>query len=99
MKFRKRPVAIEAFQMTEDRRMDYAVWPDWLKEAKEVGDDSVGGLFHIAGEPGFFIGTLEGAHRVSWNDWIIKGVHGELYPCKPDIFDLTYEPVDEASEP
>lgn len=41
------------------------------------------------------IKTLEGYHQVSVGDYIIKGVKGEFYPCKPDIFELTYEPVDE----
>jgi len=41
-----------------------------------------------------FIGTLEGVHRADPGDWIIKGVKGELYPCKPDIFAQTYEPAE-----
>jgi hypothetical protein len=41
------------------------------------------------------IETLEGPHVVSEGDWIITGVKGEKYPCKPDIFEMTYEPVDE----
>jgi hypothetical protein len=41
-----------------------------------------------------YIGTLEGAHRADPGDWIIRGVKGELYPCKPDIFAETYEPVE-----
>lgn len=40
-----------------------------------------------------FIGTLEGAMRADPGDWIIRGVKGELYPCKPDIFEATYEPA------
>lgn len=44
------------------------------------------------------ISTLEGAHWVSLGDWVIKGVKGEFYPCKPDIFAATYEPVNEAIE-
>lgn len=40
------------------------------------------------------IWTLEGDHTVSWGDWIIRGVKGELYPCKSDIFEATYEPAD-----
>jgi len=44
-----------------------------------------------AGDGTLSIGTLEGQHLVSWGDWIIQGVKGELYPCKPDIFDATYE--------
>lgn len=39
--------------------------------------------------------TLEGNHLVTWDDYIIRGVQGELYPCKPDIFEATYEPVEE----
>lgn len=39
------------------------------------------------------IGTLEGTMKASPGDWIIKGVHGEIYPCKPDIFEKTYEKV------
>jgi len=39
--------------------------------------------------------TLEGNHLVEWNDFIIRGVQGELYPCKPDIFEMTYEVVNE----
>jgi hypothetical protein len=41
------------------------------------------------------IRTLEGVHSVSWDDWIIKGVAGELYPCKPVIFEASYEPADD----
>ncbi len=41
------------------------------------------------------IGTLEGTHRADPDDWIIQGIKGELYPCKPDIFEATYEPVKE----
>jgi len=42
-----------------------------------------------------FISTLEGTHEAKRGDWIIKGIKGELYPCKPDIFEATYEAVDE----
>jgi hypothetical protein len=40
------------------------------------------------------IGTLEGQHLVLWGDWIIRGVAGEIYPCKPEIFAATYEPAE-----
>jgi hypothetical protein len=43
----------------------------------------------------FVIPTLEGNHQANIGDWIIKGVKGEFYPCKPDIFELTYEPTSE----
>ncbi len=51
-----------------------------------------GNLLHVHG----WIDTLEGGHIVCPSDWIITGVAGEHYPCKPDIFDKTYEPVSEA---
>jgi hypothetical protein len=42
---------------------------------------------------GIIVPTLEGQHEAGWGDWIIKGVNGEFYPCKPDIFEKTYEAV------
>ena len=64
MKFRKKPVVVEAYQT--DKEM--------------------------------IIHTLEGDHHASVGDWIITGVKGEQYPCKPDIFEQTYEPAEEATE-
>lgn len=100
-KFRKRPVLIEAFQMTRDRRSDNSEWPDWLHEAWNKEDDEVASVFPTI--PGTADGvlsvrTLEGEMSISWDDWIIRGVHGELYPCKPDIFDLTYDPESESPQ-
>ena len=90
MKFRKKPVVIEAFQMTRARRDDNSEWPNWLNEAwnKPHGE---GALFIDADDPErkrLCIGTLEGVHRVLWDDWIIQGIKGELYPIKPHIFAL-----------
>jgi len=93
MKFRKKPVVIEAFQMTKERRWDNSEWPEWLHEAWDTEDE--GSLYCVDGSDQLLIDTLEGALKVSWGDWIIRGVHGELYPCKPDIFEETYEPVEE----
>jgi hypothetical protein len=53
-----------------------------------------GVLVGLRSPTGFFIRTLEGHHEVTPGDWIITGVRGEKYPCKPDIFEMTYEPVD-----
>lgn len=98
MKYRKKPVVIEAFQMTPERRADNSDWPEWLGRAWNVGHGSEGGLFpasdHFvdAGDE-LAIWTLEGIHLVSWGDYIIQGVQGELYPCKPEIFAATYEAV------
>ena len=78
-KYRKKPVVIEAEQF----------WPDEIKfptgVERRVGD---GGKLEA------FVQTLEGPLNVSPGDWIITGVKGEKYPCKPDIFEATYEPVD-----
>jgi hypothetical protein len=93
--YRKRPVVIEAFQMTRERRWDNRDWPEWLNRAWNT--EGEGCLRIDPDDPErerLYIGTLEGVHRVSWGDFIIQGVHGELYPCKPDIFEATYEPVE-----
>jgi hypothetical protein len=96
-RFRKKPVVIEAFQMTEARRWDNAEWPNWLNEAWNKAPQADGAVFcganfeFIAGAEPLFVMTLEGPHRINWDDWIIRGVQGELYPCKPDIFAATYE--------
>lgn len=95
-KYRKKPVVIEAFQMTKERRFDNSEWPNWLHGAWTK--EGEGALFINADDPArecLCIGTLEGVHRVDWNDWIIKGIKGELYACKPDIFDATYDSVED----
>lgn len=95
--FRKKPIVIEAFQMTIERRMDNSEWPNWLHRAWNGERNEPGTLQRVdmgAPLPDMLqIVTLEGLHLVSWGDWIIRGVKGELYPCKPDIFDATYEPA------
>lgn len=95
MKYTKKPVTIEAFQMTRERRNDNAEWPEWLNAAWNAQIHQVGAVYpsdfpNSKGDDKVKINTLEGAMLVDWNDWIIKGVKGELYPCKPDIFELTY---------
>ena len=99
-KFRKKPVVIEAFQMTKERRTSNADWPDWLHAAWQANFAEPGAVSsedhpNSTGTDRLVIQTLEGQHTVSWDDWIIQGVAGELYPCKPAIFEATYEPVDE----
>ncbi len=80
MKFRKRPVVIDAVQFDEHS----GELPAGVSRAP---GDGIGGVF---------IDTLEGRLYVTHGDWIICGVKGEYYPCKPDIFEATYEPVEEA---
>lgn len=98
--YRKKPVSIEAFQMTRERRMDNSEWPAWLSLAWNCERNTVGALQRVdmkADLPDYLeIVTLEGKMVVSWGDWIIRGVKGEIYPCKPDIFAETYEPVSSA---
>lgn len=100
MKFRQKPVVIEAFQMTEERRQSNVDWPEWLHAAWNMSDDDIGSVYpehypHSDGKDRLKIRTLEGAHLVSWDDWIIRGVTGELYPVKDEIFRMTYEAVAE----
>jgi hypothetical protein len=94
MKYRKKPVVIEAFQMTEERRFDNKDWPAWMNQAWNKTDFSEGSLSIDSDDPKrerLVIGTLEGVLRVNWGDFIIRGVKGEIYACKPDIFEQTYE--------
>ena len=104
MKYRKKPVVIEAFQMTRERRASNEEWPIWLHQAwqKDMGEEGSLTCVDFPNSDGtdqLQIRTLEGMHLVGWGDYIIQGVKGELYPCKPDIFEATYEPVDSANSP
>lgn len=95
-KFRKKPIVIEAFQMTKERRQDNRDWPNWLNKAWNDNWPEPGAVRCVDypnsdGTDQLMISTLEGPLTVSWDDWIIRGVNGELYPCKPDIFEKTYE--------
>lgn len=98
MKYRTKPTTIEAFQMTEARRSDNSEWPEWLHRAWNLDNDEPGAVFPrdypmSDGKDPLCIFTLEGIHNVSWGDYIIQGLKGELYPCKPDIFEMKYEAV------
>lgn len=94
-KFRKKPVVIEAIQWngnSNKQEIDSFVGKTLTTELESE-------TAYLAGRglPQFslIIETLEGNHKAMPNDWIIKGVNGEFYPCKPDIFDVTYEPVND----
>ncbi len=85
--FRKKPVVIEARQW--DGSADQAsLLCGWIN-----GWDRTARYFNDSGDCSLVIVTLEGDHYASPGDWIIKGVAGEFYPCKPDIFAATYEAV------
>ena len=89
-KYRKKPVVIEAFKWTAgpDQEED----PEWIIKAIMDGD----AWFENENSPDvkFMIRTLEGVMEASVGDYIIRGIKGEIYPCKPDIFHATYEPVE-----
>jgi len=99
--YRKKPVVIEAIQYTPENGHEILDFiGDWFKKC-----DVCGGSGEYEGEYGplgcqlcnsslIAIRTLENPHGAvyaDWNDWIIKGIAGEFYPCKPDIFAATYE--------
>lgn len=82
MKYRKKPVVIEAVQLIPNN--DTAIL-QFMDETRMP--------FEMVGDHEMVIHTLEGDMRASKEDWIIRGVKGEFYPCKPDIFEATYEAV------
>ena len=93
-KYRKKPVVIDAFQMTRERRWDNSEWPTWLYEAwqRAPGENALWSNPDESADT-LVCGTLEGVHVITFGDWIIQGVKGEIYPCKPDIFQMTYEEI------
>ena len=78
IKYRKKPVEIEAICLTKQTQNEILEW---------IGKDAWVVM------NGIKINTLEGVHLASWGDFIIKGIKGEFYPCKPDIFEANYEVV------
>lgn len=90
-RYRKKPVEIEAVQFngfdTTSGQVILSERPEWL-----IGEFGNRVLF-FGEKDTLTIKTLEGEHIASIGDYIIKGVKGELYPCKPDIFELTYDKI------
>jgi hypothetical protein len=89
MKFRKKPVVIDAVTWY-GKYSGGTGWPDWFRDAMDNGGIGLGpgngcGSFKL------HIHTLEGMMTADSGDKIIRGVKGEIYPCKPDIFEATYE--------
>lgn len=78
--YRKKPVVIEAMRYDGRNAMAILAWV----QTPEISEDFGGGIE---------IPTLEGTMRADVGDWIIRGIKGEFYPCKPDIFAATYEPA------
>ena len=94
MKFRKKPVVIEAvtveciYAAAEEKWNGPTRLPQWVVDAVQER------TITFVGGNKLEVATLEGLHRADPSDWVIRGVKGELYPCKPDIFDMTYEPAE-----
>jgi len=84
-KYRKKPVVIEAVQFTSDTKDQVFHFVTCTHYAQHDEDSN----------PELVISTLEGDMIAVLGDWIIKGVKGEFYPCKPDIFEQTYEKVED----
>jgi hypothetical protein len=84
-RFRKRPVEVEAVRFTGVNAQEVAEFTG--QDGRTVPGD------------GWMIRTLEGEMRAEVGDWIIRGVKGEFYPCKPDIFEATYEPAEAEMPP
>ena len=84
-KYRKKPVVIEAIQ-----------WDGSYKSWQSINSQLGSGSRKLKEEDDFLmVETLEGTMKANKGDYIIKGINGELYPCKPDIFEKTYEPVED----
>ena len=89
MKYRKKPVVVEAWKFT---RGSVRVADSWVRRYRDdinLVSQYGGGVLYIE------IKTLEGTMRAELGDYIIKGIKGEFYPCKPDVFEATYAPVKE----
>lgn len=93
-KYRKKPVIIEAFQLTYEQAMGFYPVPLWFIEAKDCEMVEIYVTEKLHGSQYCIINTLEGKMRADKDDYIIQGVNGELYPCKPEIFEKTYELVE-----
>ena len=89
-KYRKKPVVIEAIQYTRDNIHEVM---NFIEEYSK--EDNSRYLTYDAYNNEYYINTLEGKYLLTKSDYIICGVKGEFYPCKPDIFEMTYEKVEE----
>jgi|TARA_R110000787_G_scaffold16255_1_gene49544 hypothetical protein len=92
MKYRKKPVVIEAIQWEGNVSQELSNWVQAYR--KEHGSKYLpeSDWIRLDGQ-NLIILTLDREHTTQVGDWIIRGIQGELYPCKPDIFDATYEAV------
>ena len=82
-KYKKKPIVIEAIKLTKENAL----------ECIDFASKSGAHLITQTSDQGITIPTLEGNHLAKYGDYVIKGVQGEFYPCKPDIFEATYDEV------
>lgn len=92
-KYRKKPVVIEAVKFDGENFEECTHFLGNANCSIEIDKDEQGGIYGIRTLI-IVIHTLEGDMKVNWGDYIIRGVNGEYYPCKPDIFEKTYEVVE-----
>ena len=95
--FRKKPIVIEAFQMHYHPGSNYDgigkdQWAHWFREAV-FKDEQTPGWVYLHANGLWVIWTLDGIMEISPGDYVIRGIKGELYPCKEDVFLATYEAV------
>lgn len=104
-KFRKKPVVIDAMQWTGANVQELTNFLAGFKVhvAPPNGEAEcrtcIARFDYTVSPATVIIPTLEGDHTASAGDWIIRGIKGEFYPCKPDIFEMTYEPVPSSALP
>jgi hypothetical protein len=94
--YRKKPVVVEAFQLTKETRWDNSDWPEWMHMAWNTNPGEMGALYPFPGSEtpdDLAVVTLEGLHIGSVGYWLIQGVEGELYFCKDSVFQATYTPT------
>ena len=93
-KYIKKPVQIEAIQLKEDNIIEVFNFLDGTNYKETKSSEELEEFSKAMLEQGYIeIETLERIMKVSFGDYIIKGIKGEFYPCKPDIFQATYEEV------
>jgi len=91
--YRKKPIVIEAVQVTKEMRNEHGPFPKWATPHLEGGQTQ-----KIENSGWLQCKTLEGPLNVSDGDYLIRGINGEIYPCKPDIFEKTYDALKEERE-
>lgn len=96
-KYRKKPTIVEAFQLTLGNRWPNKDWPEWAHEAWQKGPGE-GGLWPGTDayvEYELCCGANERVMHITFGWWIIRGIEGEIYTCKPGIFEQTYEKIED----